>query len=105
MRCYATTKLDYTGGLKQSVVPVGRSGPTADMWHAHTDFVRETSVTKNHYCYWLRSRQLTTAVLCAGETRPSLVCDQQLIYALGLKRSPVLCVRDNTIILCSVLCG
>jgi len=41
-RCYATTELDYTGGLKQSVVPVGPSGPTANMWHAHTDFVRKS---------------------------------------------------------------
>ena len=41
-RCYATTELHHTGGLTQSVVPVGPSGPTDDMWHAHTDFVRNS---------------------------------------------------------------
>jgi hypothetical protein len=55
------------------------------------------------YCYWPWSLQLTIAVVCAGENRPPLVYDHS--SANKLKCSDVLCVWDNTVIFCGVLCG
>ena len=58
---------------------------------------------KNHYNYWPRSRQLTREVLCAEETRPSLVCDHQLMHALGWS-AVVFCACEVTLLFSAASC-